>query len=137
MSLQIRGGVQLGKDVRICPHCFVGNNKLKIGDGTFVNYNVWFNTAGGISIGSNCNIAYKVTFVTSTHEIGSCERRAGESISKGIEVGDGTWIGANATILPGVKIGKGCVIAAGAVVTKDCEENCMYAGVPASKIKTF
>lgn len=131
------GGIQLGKGVRVCPHCFVGNKNLKIGEKTFVNYNVWFNTAGGISIGRNCNIAYKVTFVTSGHEIGDAERRAGMATSEGIEVGDGTWIGANAMIMPGVRIGKGCIIAAGAVVTKDCDDNCMYAGIPAKKIKSL
>ena len=35
----------------------------------------------------------------------------------------------------GVTIGDGCVIAAGAVVTKDTESYCMYAGIPAVKIK--
>lgn len=29
----------------------------------------------------------------------------------------------------------GGVVAAGSVVTKDCEENCLYAGNPARKIK--
>ena len=129
------GGIQIEKDVRICPHCFVGNKNLKIGKGTFVNYNVWFNTAGGIEIGSNCNIAYRVTFVTSTHELDNSERRAGLPLKESIKVGNGVWIGANAMIMPGIEIGNGVVIAAGAVVTKNCEENCIYAGVPARKVR--
>lgn len=35
-----------------------------------------------------------------------------------------------ATILGGIEIGNGAVIAAGSVVTKSCESNCLYAGVP-------
>ena len=129
------GGELLEKGVTIHPHCFIGNSNLSIGNGTFINYNVWFNTAGPIHIGKNCNIAFKVIFVTSSHEVGDAERRAGKATSEGIEVGDGTWIGANAMIMPGVKIGEGCIIAAGAVVTSDCQSNAVYAGVPARKIK--
>lgn len=62
-------GGTLGKGITIMPRCFIGNSNLPIGDHTFVNYNVWFNKAGGIKIGSSCNIAYKVTFVTPSHEI--------------------------------------------------------------------
>lgn len=76
-------------------------------------------------------------FVTSTHELGDKERRAGRNDVRGIEVGDGTWIGAGAIILPGVKIGKGVVIGAGSVVTKDCEDNCVYVGNPALKVKAL
>lgn len=50
-------------------------------------------------------------------------------------VGDGCWIGANATILPGVTVAPGCVIAAGAVVTKDTEPDGLYAGVPARRVR--
>ena len=41
---------------------------MEIGEDTFVNYECWFNTAGKITIGRMCNIAYKVTFITSTHD---------------------------------------------------------------------
>ena len=128
VALYRLGGIQIGEKARICPHCFVGNNNLSIGEGTFINYNVWFNTAGGIHVGRNCNIAFGVTFVTSTHQMGTAERRAGEPISKGIEIGNGVWIGANATILPGVRIADSAVIGAGSVVTKDCDRNGLYAG---------
>ena len=42
---------------------------------------------------------------------------------------------ANAVILPGVKIGNNVVVAAGAVVTKDVEDDSIVAGVPAVKIR--
>jgi acetyltransferase-like isoleucine patch superfamily enzyme len=45
------------------------------------------------------------------------------------------WIGANATICPGVSIGDGAVIAAGAVVTENVPDNTVYGGVPAKFIK--
>lgn len=131
------GGVSLGAGSRVCPHCFLGNGNIEIGDGTFINYNVWMNTAARIKIGRNCNIAMRVSFITSTHEIGSVDRRAGQNVSKPITVGNGVWIGANAVILPGVTINDGCIVAAGAVVNRDCEPNSLYAGVPAVKVKSL
>jgi maltose O-acetyltransferase len=48
-----------------------------------------------------------------------------------ITVGDGAWVGANATIMPGVSIGAGAVVAAGAVVTKSVDADTLVGGVPA------
>jgi maltose O-acetyltransferase len=38
-------------------------------------------------------------------------------------------------IMPGITIGEGTVIAAGAIVTKDCEPDALYAGVPARRLR--
>ncbi|EHM32411.1 Putative acetyltransferase [Enterococcus faecium E4453] len=54
-----------------------------------------------------------------------------------IVIEDGSWIGANVTVIPGVTIHKGAIVAAGSVVVKDCEENALYAGVPAKKIRNL
>ena len=45
------------------------------------------------------------------------------------------WIGAGATILPGVIIGENAVVAAGAVVTKDVAPDTIVGGNPAKFIK--
>ena len=105
------------------------------GGGTFVNYECWFDLGADIVIGNKCNIAMNVTFMNSDHDVADSERRAGMYHPKPIIVGDGCWIGANSLIMPGVTIGNGVVIAAGSVVTKDCESDCLYGGVPAKKIK--
>ena len=47
------------------------------------------------------------------------------------------WIGANATVLPGVNIGENAVVAAGSVVTRDVPANAVVAGVPAKVVKTL
>ena len=54
-----------------------------------------------------------------------------------IIVGDGTWIGINATILGGTDIGKNCVVAAGAVVKGKFPDYCVIGGVPARIIKQY
>jgi maltose O-acetyltransferase len=77
----------------------------------------------------------QVLFCSSTHKVGNASQRAGADDNKGITIDDGCWIGARATILPGVHVYSGCVIAAGAVVVSDCEKNGLYAGVPARRVK--
>lgn len=88
-----------------------------------------------VVIGDEAKIAPEVMFCCVTHEMGDARRRAGEVYNGGIEVGDGCWIGARATILPGVHIGAGSMIAAGAVVAKDFPENCLGGGVPCRVIR--
>ena len=48
---------------------------------------------------------------------------------------EGSWIGANAIILPGVTIGKNAVVGAGSVVTKNVPDFSVFAGAPARLIK--
>lgn len=50
-------------------------------------------------------------------------------------IGDHVTVYAGAIVVGGVKLFDNCVIAAGAVVTKDVEENTMVAGNPAKVIK--
>ena len=108
-----------------------GSTKVRVGRGTFIGQGCLFDTWAPITIGARCAIAMQVTFVTSSHELGGPEKRAGTMTTRPITVGDGVWIGARATVLPGVTIGEGAVVAAGAVVTEDCRSHTLYAGVPA------
>lgn len=129
----------LGADIQpsfVAPRITVGNpSQLSIGRGSYINYEVMVDGRGQLEIGSSCSVSARVVFVTSTHSIGGTEKRAGEVQRSVIVVGDGTWIGAGAIILPGVTIGRGCVIGAGAVVTKDCQDNGVYVGVPARLVR--
>ena len=59
----------------------------------------------------------------------------GHSPSKSVIIKEGSWIGANAIILPGVTIGENAVVGAGSIVTKDVEDFTVVAGNPAKLIK--
>mgnify|MGYP001852914446 CR=1 FL=1 len=119
----------------IHPKSHFSGNDIRIKEGCYIGYMCFFFVSGGITIEKDCNIAMKCTFVTSTHEIGNMDRRAGNNLTKEIHIGRGVWIGANTTILPGVTIGDGCIIAAGAVVVENCIPNNVYGGIPAKQIK--
>ena len=132
-------GLKAGSGVRVRSKCFFDKiRNIELKDNCFVNRGCQFHTGpatGKITIGENTCLAMNVTMVCISHKIGGSEKRAGEHEYLDINIGNGCWICANALILPGVTIGDGCVVAAGSVVTSDCEPNCLYAGVPAKKIK--
>ena len=54
-----------------------------------------------------------------------------------VRVGEGSWIGARVTLLPGVQIGRQCVVGAGSVVTHDVEDYSVVAGNPARLIRRW
>ena len=47
-----------------------------------------------------------------------------------VKVGEGTLIGAGASVIPGIHIGKWCVIGAGAAIIDDVPDNAVVVGVP-------
>jgi maltose O-acetyltransferase len=128
----------LGFDVSrsaIAPSCFFGSRRVQIGAGTSVSYRCFFDGLDWVRLGRNCDIAMEVLFITSDHEVGPPERRGGPSIKAPIVVGDGVWLGARVTILPGVTIGDGCIVGAGSLVTSDCPAQGVYAGSPARRLR--
>lgn len=112
-----------------------GSRRVTIGQGTFINRGCFFNTHAPVVLGERVNLGMGVMFVTGSHEIAAMPRRAGAQTSAAIHVGDGAWLGARVTVLPGVSIGEGAVIAAGAVAVDDVKPHAMYAGVPARWVR--
>jgi acetyltransferase-like isoleucine patch superfamily enzyme len=108
---------------------------LTIGNNCYFNFNIFLDTTGRITIGDNVTFGHNIKILTSSHKTNLPEHRAGELYTAPVVIGDGTWLSADVTILPGVTIGKGVVIAAGAVVTKDVPDNMLVGGVPAKIIK--
>jgi len=113
----------------------IAGPNLILGNGVFVNAGTSLLNQGGIVLEDNVAIAPEALLITSGHEIGSARRRQGKLIREPISVGEGTWIGARAVVMPGVTIGPGCVIAAGALVTRNCEPNGLYVGMPAKRVR--
>jgi acetyltransferase-like isoleucine patch superfamily enzyme len=108
---------------------------IKFGKHVFINHACSFLDMGGITIEDHVLIGPKVNLITENHPVDPADRRA--LICKPILIKRNAWIGAAATILPGVTIGENTIVAAGAVVSKDIPDNVIVAGVPAKIIKSI
>ena len=95
--------------------CGVGT---RLGERASVGQACSFLDLGGITIGERTMISPKVTLITEGHPIEPVDRYAFITVAP-IVIEARVWIGAAATILPGVTIGHDSVIGAGAVIAKD------------------
>ena len=130
---KIAPGVALNYDIKVAGNAIEINENTWLSIGTRIVSSYDWNEK--ITIGKNCDIGPFVVIQTGTHEIGSPERRAGKGKCLPISIGDGTWVGARATILGGAIIGNGCIIGAGSLVLPGVyQNNSLLVGVPA-KVK--
>lgn len=106
---------------------------IHLGKNVFINFCCHFQDQGGIYIGDGSQIGPHVEMATLNHDLEMDKRN--DLHPEPIVIGKRVWIGANATILPGVTIGDGAVVAAGAVVTKDVPAHTVVGGVPSKVIK--
>ncbi|MCL2393612.1 MAG: maltose O-acetyltransferase [Acidimicrobiaceae bacterium] len=107
---------------------------ITVGRSVFIGSGCAFTGHAAISIADEVMIAHKVNLVTAGHPVEPGKRReyiTGEPITIAANV----WIGAAATVMPGVRIGEGSVVGAGAVVTHDVPPATVVAGVPATVIR--
>ncbi|MEO7912516.1 MAG: DapH/DapD/GlmU-related protein [Roseiflexaceae bacterium] len=111
--------------------------KLKIGQRCWFNVGCFFDLDAEIIVGDQVAFGHQVVVLTGSHEVGPPTQRAAALYTKPVTIGDGAWLGARCTILPGVTIGSGSIVAAGAVVNRDVPPNVLVAGVPARVIKSL
>ena len=125
-------GASIGEGVTIEPGTrIVEPERLSIGRETYINSNCILDATGGIRLGEDVSFGYGVVLTTQDHEIGPSTHRCGAIRLEPIVIGNGTWIGSHAVVLPGVTIGSGVVVGAGALVTRDLAPNGLYLGAPA------
>lgn len=110
--------------------------KLELADRVFINQGCTFLDYAGIRLGERVMVAPNVTFITMGHPVETEDRR--EWLTGGpIDVAENVWIGAGATILPGVSVGRDAVIAAGAIVADDVPPASLVTGGKAAVRRTW
>ena len=108
-------------------------DRVKIGRNVFINSNLLAMARGGITIEDDVMIAANVSLISNNHD--PYERQV--LTCKPVTVKQGAWIGAGATVLPGVTVGKYAIVGAAAVVTHDVPDHAVVVGNPAKVIKTL
>ena len=104
---------------------------LELSERVFINQGCTFLDHAGIRLGEGVMVAPKATFITVGHPVDPGERRQWLTGAP-IDVAENVWIGAGATILPGVSVGRDAVIAAGAVVADDVPAASLVTGPKAA-----
>lgn len=128
-------GRDVDESVALFPplHADFGKN-IRLGARVFINSGCAFQDQGGVTIGDDCLIGHNAVFATLNHDLDPTRR--GDLHPAPIVVGSNVWIGANATLLPGVTIGNDAVVAAAAVVTKDVPASTVVVGSPARVVRS-
>lgn len=108
---------------------------VEIGDNSGIGVNCVVRKA---VIGKNVMMGPDVVFIPDSHDFSDPDKPIQEQgfiHFEPIVVGDNTWIGTRAIILPGRKIGKCAIIGAGAVVIDNVPPYAIVAGNPARIIR--
>jgi putative colanic acid biosynthesis acetyltransferase WcaF len=126
-------GAKIGKGVVLKPSINVKYPwNLTIGDFTWIGEHAWLDSLAPITIGDNACISQGVYCCTGNHD---WTDPAFGLVVKPIVIEDGAWVGARATVLPGVTVKSHSIVAAGSVIAKDTEPYMIYSGNPAVPVK--
>lgn len=124
----------IGEGSRVMsPLNLVCANQVKIGRNVLIMGGCLMMSRGGITIDDDAMIAANAQLISNNHDL----HDHALLVCKPVHICRNAWIGAGATILPGVTVGENAVVAAGAVVTKDVEANTIVGGNPAKFIKSI
>lgn len=127
-------GTPVDESTTIFPpfHTNVGRH-ISLGKNVFINHACSFLDLGGIIIEDDVMIGPSVNITSEDHPVEVTSRKT--LVPAAVLIRKNAWIGAGATILPGVTVGENSVVAAGAVVRMDVPSNTVVGGVPAKVLK--
>jgi len=131
--------LRLGNEVLIGRNCILSGTDAVIELGDFVSMgpNCYFRTGSHIRVGSNVSVGPYTAVIAGEHAFDDPDTPILKQarVSRGIDIGDGAWLGARATILDGVSIGAGAVVGAGSLVRDDVPDWAVVVGTPARVVR--
>ncbi len=134
---------KIGKNSEIRPFVTInGTDSIIIGDNVIIPPGTTLSSMAndpdnGIEICDNVLLGPNVSIYSATHNFKNIHipiKEQGYNFKK-VLIKEGSWIGVNSVILPGITIGKNCVVGANSVVTKDLPDYAVAVGAPAKVIK--
>jgi len=126
-------GAKIGKGVLIKPSVSVKYPwKLSIGNYCWIGEDVWIDNLDEVVIGNNVCISQGALILCGNHNY---KKPSFDLIVKPVELKDGVWIGAKATVAGGVTCNTESVLSVNSVASKNLDAYGIYQGNPAVKIR--
>ena len=110
---------------------------LTIGRECVIELECTFDLQERITIEDRVTLGHQVMILTSTHELGPPQHRAGPVTRAPVTIKSGAWLGPRCIVLPGVTIGEGAIVMPGSLVNKDVAPNTRVSGTPARVVETL
>lgn len=127
-------GAKIGKGLVIKNNVVIKSPwNLTVGDDCWLGEDCWIDNLDKVCIGNNVCISQGALLLTGNHDytVSSMPYR-----NAAITLEDGAWIGAKAVVCPGVAVHRNAILTVGSVATKEMEENGIYQGNPAVRVRT-
>jgi putative colanic acid biosynthesis acetyltransferase WcaF len=122
-------GAQVGRGVYIKPGVRVKFPwYLKVGDHCWIGEDAWIDNLCPVTIGSHVCVSQGAYLCTGNHDWTVPNMKL---FLRPIELQDGCWVGARATICPGTRIATAAVVTAGSVASGEVPEYQIWSGNPA------
>ena len=139
-QLLARAGFSIGEGTLVLgqPRITGGPNlldNLTIGADCVIGVGCTFDLEAPITLEDRVTLDHQVMLLTSSHELGPSQHRAGPVARAPITIKAGAWLGPRCIVLPGVTIGEGAIVMAGALVNKDVDANTRVSGTPARPVE--
>lgn len=126
-------GARIGKGLVIKNNVIIKSPwNLVVGNYCWLGEGVWIDNLDKVYIGNNVCVSQGAMLLTGNHDYALYNmpyRNAPISIE------DGAWIGAQAVVCPGVTVKRNAILTVGSVSTKTMEQNGIYQGNPAVRIR--
>jgi len=134
--------VIIGNQVKIAKYCSIfgsAHHLLEIGDNSYIGmFSIINGFAAKVIIGKNVSFAQRVNVMADSGPNASpLMQQYFPLITGNVKIGDHSWIGANAIIMPGVELGEFCVVAANSFVNKSFPSYSVIGGNPAKLIRSL
>ena len=142
-------GIQIGEDTLIGPYVslsagmmpgqpLISDSIVTIGDRCLIGRQSSIVGHFDITIGNDVYFGPNVYVTDQNHSVDDLDTPIGRQSAgeKPVSIGDGSWLGANVVVLPGVTIGRHVAVGAGAIVTSDLPDHVVAVGNPARVIRT-
>lgn len=126
-------GAKIGTGVIIKPHVSIKYPwKLSVGNHVWIGELVWIDNLAQVRIENNACISQGAMLLCGNHNY---KKTGFDLIINDITIEEGAWVGAKATVCPGVRLGTHSLLTVGSVAISNLEPYSIYQGNPAIKVR--